>query len=111
VRDRQRQKETDRERVRTCPSTTSHHGDVVTSGCSRRVSRVTRAPSAEEGRSLRKGPEDLGVERCSVLQCVTVCCGVLQCKCVAVCCSVLQCVAVRCSVLQCVGKDPEDLGE
>ena len=34
------------------------------------------------------------------LQCVAVCCSVLQC--VAVCCSVLQCVAVYCSVLQCV---------
>ena len=47
--------------------------------------------------------------RCSVLQCVSVCCSVLQCGdrgrthfCVAVCCSVLQCVAVCCSVLQCV---------
>jgi len=52
-----------------------------------------------------------------VLQCVAVCCSVLQCVdchnfhhvftgvpdlCVAVCCSVLQCVAVCCSVLQCV---------
>jgi len=49
-----------------------------------------------------------------VLQCVEVCCSVLQCvavllQCVAVCCSVLQCVAVCysvlqycCSVLQCV---------
>ena len=42
-----------------------------------------------------------------VLQCVAVCCSVLQCvavllQCVAVCYSVLQCVAVRCSVLQCV---------
>jgi len=37
---------------------------------------------------------------CSVLQCVAACCGVLQC--VAVCCSVLQCVAVYCIVLQCV---------
>jgi len=45
-----------------------------------------------------------------VLQCVAVCCSVLQshCRChgsrqcVAVCCSVLQCVAVCCSVLQCV---------
>ena len=56
----------------------------------------------------------------SVLQCVAVCCSVLQCgcnetgcsslghglnsmyrlQCVAVCCSVLQCVAVCCSVLQ-----------
>jgi len=51
------------------------------------------------------------------LQCVAVCCGVLQCskncwslftcmcvcvlQCVAVCCSVLQCVAVCCSVLPC----------
>jgi len=33
------------------------------------------------------------------LQCVAVCCSVLQR--VAVCCSVLQCVAVCCSVLQC----------
>ena len=52
--------------------------------------------------------------RCSVLQCVAVCCSVLQpvrdalclilnescSQCVAVCCSVLQCVAVCCSVLQ-----------
>ena len=61
----------------------------------------------------------------SVLQCVAVCCSVLQYVaadddvggrlsaahplhyshilfCVAVCCSVLQCVAVCCSVLQCV---------
>jgi len=53
-----------------------------------------------------------------VLQCVAVCCSVLQCadsvfvslafsvslvhQRVAVCCSVLQCVAVCCSVLQCV---------
>jgi len=39
-----------------------------------------------------------------VLQCVVVCCSVLQCvQCgTAVCCSVLQCVAVCCSVLQCV---------
>ena len=39
------------------------------------------------------------VVRCSVLQCVAVCCSALQC--VAVCCSVLQCVAVCCSVLHC----------
>ena len=53
----------------------------------------------------------------SVLQCVAVCCSVLQCVAVLqcdsdirdsfhdrrlVCCSVLQCVAVCCSVLQCV---------
>ena len=58
---------------------------------------------------------------CSVLQCVAVCCSLLQsvvmlvnpgyggwrcgcCSvlpCVAVCCSVLQCAAVSCSVLQC----------
>ena len=37
---------------------------------------------------------------CSLLQFVAVCCSVLQC--VAVCCSVLQCIAVCCSVLQCV---------
>jgi len=44
-----------------------------------------------------------------VLQCVAVCCSVLQSllECnpkseVVVCCSVLQCVAVCCSVLQCV---------
>ena len=37
---------------------------------------------------------------CSALHCIAVCCSVLQC--VAVCCSVLQCVAVCCSVLQCV---------
>jgi len=36
---------------------------------------------------------------CSVLQCAAVCCSVLQCT--AVCCSVLQCAAVCCSVLQC----------
>jgi len=33
-----------------------------------------------------------------MMQCFSVCCGVLQC--VAVCCSVLRCVAVCCSVLQ-----------
>ena len=54
----------------------------------------------------------------SVLQCVAVCCSVLQrvavcyvaerdadlvqSLCVPVCCSVLLCVAVCCSVLQCV---------
>jgi len=58
-----------------------------------------------------------------MLQCVAVCCSVLQCvalgalgkarvlsgrcvavvlQCVAVCCSVLQCVVVCCRVLQCV---------
>jgi len=37
---------------------------------------------------------------CSVLQCVAVCCRVSQC--VTVCCSVLQCIPVCCSVLQCV---------
>ena len=37
---------------------------------------------------------------CSVLQGVAVCCSVL--RCVAVCCNVLQCVAVCCSELQCV---------
>jgi len=50
------------------------------------------------------------LQYCSVLQCVALCCSVLQCgtmycsvlQCVAVCCSVLQCVAVRCSVSQCV---------
>ena len=45
-----------------------------------------------------------------VLQCVAVCCSVLQCvagymtcytSCLVVCCSMLQCVAVCCSVLQC----------
>jgi len=55
---------------------------------------------------------------CSVLQCVAVCCRVLQGQCVALCCSVsvyltstsrvvcssvLQCVAVCCSVLYRVG--------
>jgi len=40
--------------------------------------------------------------RSCVLQCVAVCCSVLQCVDVAVCCSVLMCVAVYCSVLQCV---------
>ena len=38
-----------------------------------------------------------------VLQCVAVCCSVLQClQCVAVCYGVSLCVAVRCSVLLCV---------
>ena len=59
---------------------------------------------------------------CSVLQCVAVCCSVMQksahdtrhslkltslqfaLQCVAVCCSVLQCVSVCCSVLQCVAE-------
>jgi len=51
---------------------------------------------------------DLNAQRYSVLQCVAVCCSVLQCVIVTsllsdtVYCSVLQCVAVRCSVLQCV---------
>ena len=43
-----------------------------------------------------------------MVQCVAVCCSVLQCvaacgsvvQCVAVCCSVLQCVAVCCNVWQ-----------
>ena len=35
---------------------------------------------------------------CSVLQCVAVCCNVLQCV------AVLQCFAVCCGVLQCVAK-------
>jgi len=50
--------------------------------------------------------------RCSVLQCVAVCCSV---HCIvndrvihhdtyAVCCIVLQCAAVCCSVLQCVAE-------
>jgi len=51
-----------------------------------------------------------------VLQCVAVCCSVLQCvasvfresssvlQCIAVRCSALQCVAVCCSVLQCVAR-------
>ena len=60
---------------------------------------------------------------CNALQCVAVCCSVLQrrfcihgcerstdlrvggdacvLQCVAMCCSLLQCVAVCCSVLQC----------
>ena len=37
--------------------------------------------------------------RHTVMQCVAVCCSVLQC--VAVCCSVLQCVSLCCSVLRC----------
>ena len=37
---------------------------------------------------------------CSVL---SVCCSMMRMlQCVAVCCSVLQCIAVCCSVLQCV---------
>ena len=53
-----------------------------------------------------------GRECRSVLQCVAVCCSVLQCingmvvhtqgAGVDLCCKVLQCVAVCCSVLQCV---------
>ena len=63
----------------------------------------------------------MSIVRCSVLQCVVVCCSVLQnlqcvahvleawavshafsvLQCVALCCSVLQCVSVRCSVLKC----------
>ena len=45
---------------------------------------------------------------CSVLQCVVVCCRVLQLTyilgvvCCCVCCGVLRCVAVCCGVLQCV---------
>jgi len=42
-----------------------------------------------------------------VLQCVVVCCSVVQCVAVlAVSCSVLQCVAVRCSALQYVSPWP-----
>ena len=37
-----------------------------------------------------------------MLQCVAVCCSVLQCFPLSLCCSVLQCVALCCSVLQCV---------
>jgi len=60
--------------------------------------------------------------RCSVLQCVAVCCSVLLCffdstdtevshesflsvavlQCVAVCCCALQCFALSCIVLQCL---------
>ena len=78
------------------------------------------------------GHQNLGTSRCRVVQCVAVCCSVLQLntaviergraralmgtntsvfddgvwcsvvQCVAVCCSVLQCVAVCYNVLQCV---------
>jgi len=44
---------------------------------------------------LQLGPKKLP---CSMLQCVSVCCSVLQYA--AVCCSMLQCVLVCCSVLQ-----------
>jgi len=71
----------------------------------------------------------VGLNPKNMLQCVEVCCSVLQCcnrtafsdrppilisvvgvnpknilQCVAVCCSVLQCVAVCCSVLQCCNR-------
>ena len=62
---------------------------------------------------LQKGSED--TESAGALQCVAVCCSVLQrdtvcslisisqeCRCVAVRCSASQCVAVCCSVIQCV---------
>jgi len=64
-----------------------------------------------------KKPEETGQPtKCSVLQCVAVCCSVLQwpplqnvscpplyiLQCIAVCCSVLQYVAVCCSVLHCM---------
>jgi len=40
------------------------------------------------------------------LQCVAVCCSVLQCvECAAVCCSVLQCAAVCCNILKFYLKD------
>ena len=42
------------------------------------------------------------VEQLAVLQCVAVCCSVLQC--VAAFCSVLQYVPLHCSVLQCVAE-------
>ena len=52
------------------------------------------------------------IQRRGLIQCVAVCCSVLQCmlQCVAVCCvlihiqrrGLIQCVAVCCSVLQCV---------
>ena len=61
---------------------------------------------------IQQQDEQCVAVRCSVLQCVAVCCSVLQScsgriqqqdeQCVAVRCSVLQCVAVCCSVLQCV---------
>jgi len=44
-----------------------------------------------------------GQSRAGALQCVAVCCRVLQCVAVlAVCCRELQCVAGCCRVLQCV---------
>ena len=47
------------------------------------------------GRLVMAGSSGLyiGESCCRMLQCVAVCCSVLQC--------VLQCVAVRCSALQC----------
>ena len=45
-------------------------------------------------------PGSRAAECCSVLQCLAVCCSVLQS--VAVCCRVLQSVAECCRVLQCV---------
>jgi len=54
---------------------------------------------------------EMGTARVCALQCVAVCCSVLQCVavhrilkgvCVAVCCIVLQCVAMCCIVLQSV---------
>jgi len=67
----------------------------------------------ERGSIRKKYSDTWPKKKCSVLQCVAVCCSVLDClqcvavwcsvlQCVAVCCSVLQCVAVCCSVLQCV---------
>jgi len=58
----------------------------------------------------REAPSSRCCDRCSLLQCVVVCCSLLQYGCVkqyrlaaataAVCCSVLQCAAVCCSALR-----------
>ena len=57
------------------------------------------------------GPSDVHAHGSDMLQCIAVCCSVLQClQCVSVFCSVLQCVVLFCSVLEwvtvCVAASP-----
>ena len=49
---------------------------------------------------IDEGPLDVCAPGSDMLQCIAVCCSVLQClQCVSVFCSVLQCVVLFCSVL------------
>ena len=63
--------------------------------------RAVTLASIDRDYSLVNRNMSLFASTCAVtLQCVAMCCSVLQCA-AAVCCSVLQCVAVCCNVLQC----------